>query len=80
MLQDVPRNQAYYDSIQNNKDEFKNKIVLDIGTGTGILAVFCAQAGAKTVYAVEASDTYKIAEEIAKENGFENVIKVSKYL
>lgn len=76
MLQDSPRNTAYRDAIFNNQHEFKGKTVLDVGAGTGILSVFCAQAGAKTVYAVEASNTYKIAEEIAKENNLENVIKV----
>lgn len=80
MLQDSTRNQAYYDAIMSIKDEFENKVVLDVGTGTGILAVFCAQAGARTVYAVEASDVYKVAEETAKENGLENVIKVSTYV
>ncbi|KAJ8937147.1 hypothetical protein NQ314_012022 [Rhamnusium bicolor] len=76
MLQDHPRNKAYRDAILSNKDDFKDKIVLDIGAGSGILSVFCAQAGAKTVYAVEASNIYKIAEETAKENDFQDVIKV----
>jgi len=49
---------------------------LDVGAGTGILSVFCAQAGAKKVYAVEASETFRIAMEVAKENQFENVIQV----
>lgn len=79
MLQDKPRNQAYHDAILTNKEQFQGKTVLDVGTGTGILAVFCAQAGAKTVYAVEASNVAKIAEETIKENGYDNVIKVSKY-
>ncbi|CAG9860429.1 unnamed protein product [Phyllotreta striolata] len=76
MLEDSARNLAYKDAIFNNKQEFLGKTVLDVGAGTGILSVFCAQAGAKTVYAVEASDTYKIAEEVAKENKFGDVIKV----
>ncbi|KAJ8925517.1 hypothetical protein NQ315_009356 [Exocentrus adspersus] len=76
MLQDKPRNKAYKDAIFSNKDSFKDKVVLDVGAGTGILSVFCAQAGAKTVYAVEASNIYKIAEETVKENQCENIIKV----
>ncbi|XP_074027381.1 arginine methyltransferase 8 [Leptinotarsa decemlineata] len=76
MLEDSERNKSYRNAILNNKDEFCGKVVLDVGAGSGILSVFCAQAGAKTVYAVEASNVYKIAEEVAKENSFENVIKV----
>ncbi|XP_072391115.1 protein arginine N-methyltransferase 6 isoform X1 [Diabrotica undecimpunctata] len=76
MLEDSARNNAYKEAIFDNKHEFDGKVVLDVGAGTGILSVFCAQAGAKAVYAVEASNTYKIAEEVVKENKFENVIKV----
>nr|XP_023022687.1 probable protein arginine N-methyltransferase 6.1 [Leptinotarsa decemlineata] len=75
MLEDSERNKSYRNAILNNKDEFCGKVVLDVGAGSGILSVFCAQAGAKTVYAVEASNVYKIAEEVVKENSFENVIK-----
>lgn len=50
--------------------------VLDVGAGTGILSIFCAQAGAARVYAVEASNMAKLAEKIVKENRFERIIEV----
>ena len=38
-----------------NADIFKDKVVMDVGTGSGILAVWAAQAGAKRVYASKIS-------------------------
>jgi hypothetical protein len=42
----------------------------------GILSIFCAQAGARMVYAVEASVIAKIIPKVAKENNLSDVIKV----
>lgn len=39
MLKDFVRTNAYRDFIYENKNMFKNKIVLDIGCGTGIMTV-----------------------------------------
>jgi protein arginine N-methyltransferase 3 len=39
MLKDFVRTNAYRDFIYENKHIFKNKIVLDIGCGTGIMTV-----------------------------------------
>ncbi|XP_045452306.1 protein arginine N-methyltransferase 6 [Melitaea cinxia] len=76
MLEDHPRTDAYRKAILENKSYFKDKIVMDVGCGTGILSIFCAQAGAKKVYAVEASKLANLAKEIIKENEFEEIIEV----
>lgn len=44
-------------------------VVLDIGTGSGVLAVAAARAGARHVYAVEASDIAGVAREVFEING-----------
>jgi protein arginine N-methyltransferase 1 len=46
MLQDVHRTSTYQRAINSVKD-IQDKIVLDIGCGSGILSTFCALAGAK---------------------------------
>ncbi|XP_058819626.1 protein arginine N-methyltransferase 6 [Topomyia yanbarensis] len=76
MLTDSSRQDAYRNAILSNKNLFQDKTVLDVGTGTGILAVFCAQAGAKKVYAVEASNLANLAREVVKENSFDSTIEV----
>ncbi|EER42230.1 type I ribosomal protein arginine N-methytransferase Rmt3 [Histoplasma capsulatum H143] len=75
MLKDSVRTDAYRDFIYDNKSLFKDKIVLDVGCGTGILSMFCAKAGAKMVVAVDNSDIIDRAREIVYDNGFGDVIK-----
>ena len=77
MLQDKVRTNAYLEAITGASSLFKNKIVLDVGAGTGILSLFCAKAGAKKVYAVEASNLAKLIPDVAAKNGFAEVISVS---
>ena len=43
------RTLTYRNSIWHNKHLFKDKVVLDVGCGTGILSMFCAKAGAAKV-------------------------------
>lgn len=79
MLEDAPRTLAYKNAIFGNKSYFKDKVVLDVGCGTGILSIFCAQAGAKKVYAVEASNLANLAKEIVRENDLDNIIEVGYF-
>jgi protein arginine N-methyltransferase 1 len=78
MLKDYVRTEAYRRAIENNPNDFKDKIVLDIGAGTGILSIFAARAGAKHVYAVENAEIAYFAREIIKQNGLEDKITVLK--
>lgn len=62
----------------NNPQCFKDKVVMDIGCGTGILSIFAAWAGAKHVYAIEFAEIAYYAREIIKKNGLEDKITVIK--
>lgn len=42
MLMDSVRTELYRDAILNNPSNFKGKVVLDVGCGSGILALFAA--------------------------------------
>ena len=75
MLKDTIRTDAYRDFIYDNKDLFRDKIVLDVGCGTGILSLFCAKAGAARVIAVDNSDIIDKARENVFVNGFGNKIE-----
>jgi len=44
-------------------------VVVDIGSGTGILAVLACQFGARKVYAIECDEIIELARRIAKDNG-----------
>lgn len=43
MLQDYIRTGTYYEAIMENKSDFQDKIVMDVGAGSGILSLFAAQ-------------------------------------
>lgn len=76
MIDDKPRTQAYCDAILKNSALFKDKIVMDVGAGSGILSLFAATAGAKIVHAVEASPMAKLITKIAQVNNFKDTIIV----
>lgn len=79
MLKDTVRTNAYKRAILSNaKSLFRNKIVLDVGCGTGVLSLFCAKAGARKVIAVDNSDVIEQAQETAKLNGHDDVVTFVK--
>ncbi|GFS32003.1 protein arginine N-methyltransferase 6 [Nephila pilipes] len=76
MIGDYSRTQTYRKAILSNYKLFHQKVILDVGAGTGILSLFCAQAGAKRVYAIEASDIAEEAVKVVAKNGFSERITV----
>ena len=74
MLEDYKRTTGYFKACMNNRRCFQDKVVLDVGTGSGILAIFAAKAGAKKVYAVEATDMAKMAKQLVDHNGLGDTI------
>jgi len=56
MMNDQQRNEAYRDAL--SKIVKPDDVVLEIGSGSGILSLMAAKAGAKHVYAIEASKNF----------------------
>lgn len=78
MLEDFVRTGTYQAAIMENPTDFAGKVVLDVGAGSGILSMFAARAGAKKVYAVEASDIATFCERLVAGNGLSDIVKVIK--
>ena len=72
MIADQVRMEAYRKAIHEVVK--KGDVVADIGTGSGILAFFALQAGARKVYAIEQNKIIEEAEELAKLDGMEERI------
>ncbi|RCV14431.1 hypothetical protein SETIT_2G425700v2 [Setaria italica] len=68
MLQDFVRTGTYYAAVMENRSDFEGRVVVDVGAGSGILSLFAAQAGAKHVYAVEASEMAEHAQRLISGN------------
>lgn len=72
MLCDRVRVLAYRRAIANTVR--KGDVVLDIGTGSGVLAFFAAQSGAAQVFAVEREQIVELAKKLAVSNGLSDRI------
>ena len=69
MLADRVRVDAYHRAIHEAVSP--GDVVLDLGTGTGLLAMFAARAGASRVIAVEHGEVIELARELAEHNGID---------
>eukprot|EP00929_Paragymnodinium_shiwhaense_P089027 TRINITY_DN49292_c0_g1_i1.p1 TRINITY_DN49292_c0_g1~~TRINITY_DN49292_c0_g1_i1.p1 ORF type:complete len:380 (-),score=107.27 TRINITY_DN49292_c0_g1_i1:43-1182(-) len=81
MLKDLPRVEAYRRAIDFHAAQWKEAgdvSVIDVGSGTGLLAIFAAKAGAKKVYAVEASRLAHFLPDIMKKNVPGDVVEVKE--
>jgi type I protein arginine methyltransferase len=71
MLADSVRVDIYQAAIA--KHVGPDDVVLDLGTGSGVLAFFASRAGAKRVHAVEHGPMIEAAQAVAADNGIDNV-------
>lgn len=74
MLSDEIRTGAYRKAILAQVKP--GDVVIDFGSGSGVMALFAAQAGAKRVYALEYHTVAEAIREMARRNGYEDVITV----
>lgn len=74
MINDTGRNQLYKMAIEA---AVPGKIVCDIGTGTGLLSILAAKAGATKVYSVEMDPgRAEFATQVIKQVGLDHIIEV----
>uniref|UniRef100_A0A8C8GTF7 type I protein arginine methyltransferase n=1 Tax=Oncorhynchus tshawytscha TaxID=74940 RepID=A0A8C8GTF7_ONCTS len=78
MLKDKVRTESYRDFMYLNPEVFKDKVVLDVGCGTGILSMFAARAGAKMVIGVDQSEIIYQAMDIVRSNQLQDRVTLIK--
>ena len=71
MLADKVRLDAYYDAIMKYVKE--GDTVIDMGTGSGILAFFAALKAPKTIYAIDHANIIELAKLVYKNNNTGNI-------
>jgi predicted RNA methylase len=73
MLADDQRTQSFLRAILATVRP--GDVVVDIGTGTGVLSLFAVMAGARMVYAIEQEPIVEVAREVARANGLDDKIR-----
>ncbi len=66
MLEDRIRIDAFYEALRGAIRP--GAVVMDIGTGPGVMAILACELGASRVYAIESSEVIQVAREIAAAN------------
>jgi protein-L-isoaspartate O-methyltransferase len=74
MLHDRARTGAFIEAIDRVVQP--DDVVVDVGTGTGILAMAAARRGARRVYAIEATGMAKVAAELVAVNGLSDRVTI----
>jgi protein arginine N-methyltransferase 1 len=74
LLQDATRTNAFREAIR--RVVTPESVVLDLGTGSGILALFAAEAGARRVFAIDATHSADLASFLTRHLGFGDRIQV----
>lgn len=78
MLNDRTRNEAFRTAIHQTLIPIKDS-VLDLGTGTGLLAMYASELKPMGVTACDGSEVMKrLADMITQDNGYEQIIVVNK--
>lgn len=73
MIADQGRTRAYAESLK--KLVTPASVVVDIGTGTGMLALLAGRLGARKVYAIEPSDAIQFGRRVAAQNGLDGQVE-----
>jgi len=71
MLSDQLRVDTYYRAI--SKQVKKGDVVVDLGTGTGILSFFAAAQGPEKIHALDHSNIIETAKTVAQRNGIRSI-------
>lgn len=74
MLADRVRMEAFRQAI--TAQVHPGAVVLDAGTGSGVLAVMAAKAGARRVYAVDNSELLELAQQVVRSSGVEDRVQL----
>jgi enediyne biosynthesis protein CalE3 len=74
LLQDEIRTNAFREAIR--RCVTRDSVVLDLGTGSGILSFFACEAGARRVFAIDATHSADLASFLSRQLGFADRIQV----